>query len=35
VSNEIFAAESLKIPLKNNSVDAVISIAVIHHFSKK
>lgn len=30
---QVFSADSLRLPLKSGSFDAVISIAVIHHFS--
>lgn len=32
-SSNVFVADSLKLPLKSNCLDAAISIAVIHHFS--
>jgi ubiquinone/menaquinone biosynthesis C-methylase UbiE len=31
--NQVFAADSLKLPFRSNIFDSVISIAVIHHFS--
>lgn len=31
--SSLFVADSLKLPVRNSSVDYVISIAVIHHFS--
>lgn len=34
-SYELFAADCLKLPLRNSICDAFISIAVIHHFSKE
>jgi alkylated DNA repair protein alkB family protein 8 len=33
VGNQVFAADSLKLPFRSNIFDSVISIAVIHHFS--
>ncbi len=33
--NQVFAADSLKLPFRSNVFDSVISIAVIHHFSNK
>jgi alkylated DNA repair protein alkB family protein 8 len=32
-SNQVFVADSLKLPLRTESFDSVISIAVVHHFS--
>ncbi len=32
-NGEVFTADSLKLPVKENSVDHAISIAVLHHFS--
>jgi len=32
-SYQTFVADSLILPIRSNSVDYVISIAVIHHFS--
>lgn len=32
---ELFAADSLSLPLRSEICDAFISIAVIHHFSNK
>ncbi|CAD8149645.1 unnamed protein product [Paramecium octaurelia] len=32
---QVFSADSLRLPLKSEMFDAVISIAVIHHFSNK
>jgi alkylated DNA repair protein alkB family protein 8 len=33
IGNQVFAADSLKLPFRANVFDSVISIAVIHHFS--
>ena len=33
--SQFFVADSLKLPIKNESFDAAISIAVIHHFSNE
>lgn len=30
---QVFTADSLRIPIKDNALDGAISIAVIHHFS--
>jgi len=32
-NNQLFAADSLYLPLRDEACDAFISIAVIHHFS--
>ena len=32
-NSQLFSADSLKLPIRNNFFDAIISIAVIHHFS--
>ena len=32
-SFQTFVADSLSLPMRSDSVDAVISIAVVHHFS--
>lgn len=32
---ELFAADSLSLPIRNEICDAFISIAVIHHFSNE
>lgn len=32
---ELFAADSLSLPIRNEVCDAFISIAVIHHFSNE
>jgi len=34
-SFQVFTADSLRLPMKDNAVDYVLSIAVIHHFSNK
>jgi ubiquinone/menaquinone biosynthesis C-methylase UbiE len=33
VGSEVFSADSLRLPMRNECVDYVISIAVVHHFS--
>ena len=35
INFQVFSADSLRLPLRPNSMDAAISIAVIHHFSTK
>ena len=32
---QVFTCDSLRLPMRENSVDFVLSIAVIHHFSNK
>ena len=32
---QVFSADSLRLPLRTESVDCCISIAVIHHFSSR
>ncbi len=33
VGCEVFSADSLRLPMRDECVDYVISIAVVHHFS--
>ena len=33
--NQVFSADSLKLPFRDEALDGAISIAVIHHFSNK
>ena len=33
LNSQLFSCDSLKLPIRNNTFDAAISIAVIHHFS--
>ena len=35
INSQCFVADSLKLPIRSESFDAVISIAVIHHFSNE